>query len=477
MVGGAWPLLVALTPAAERPWISGTSDNSILSLIFGYNGVGRLSGQSGGPGGGGPGGGGGALFGGPTGPFRLLQSALGDQAGWLLGFAVVAGLALLIVSRLRRNDPRTGWLLVVGGAFVSCAVAFSFAQGIFHPYYVSLLAPFTAALVGAGAGLAYSRTSSRTVRWLTPAALAAGALTELIVLSELNGALSWTTPLVIAGVGGSVAWLLLAPGRRLRAALLTIGLGALMIAPAAWAAETLGHAESSTFPVGGAASTARMGPGPGAGGPPGGSLASGGPGGGALASGGPPPGVFGAARGGGFGGPSGAGVGFGPPPGAAAIGGPPRAGAGSTPRGGGAGLGAPIGVGTSTLRALGRYVAAHGGGTIGVSSQGSAAAAILATHADFAGLGGFSGRESSVSTSWLAAEVKAGRLRWIVADNGGDFRAPQDTRQGSRAAISAAEKACRRVVIKTASGSASSSSSTTIYDCLGRANAIAAIKA
>ena len=61
-IGGAWPLLMALTPAADRPWVSGTSDNSILSLIFGYNGLGRLSGQAGGPQafGGGAGGGGGA---------------------------------------------------------------------------------------------------------------------------------------------------------------------------------------------------------------------------------------------------------------------------------------------------------------------------------------------------------------------------------------------------------------------------------
>ena len=49
VVGGAWPLLMGLTPAASRPWISGTSDNSIWSLIFGYNGLGRLDGQAGGP--------------------------------------------------------------------------------------------------------------------------------------------------------------------------------------------------------------------------------------------------------------------------------------------------------------------------------------------------------------------------------------------------------------------------------------------
>src|SRR6202020_2059362 len=50
---------------------------------------------SGGGGAGAGGGFGGNLFGGATGPFRLLQSALGDQAGGLLGFAPVAGLALL----------------------------------------------------------------------------------------------------------------------------------------------------------------------------------------------------------------------------------------------------------------------------------------------------------------------------------------------------------------------------------------------
>src|SRR4051812_29940081 len=101
-VGMAWPLLFLLTPAADRPWVSGTSDNSILSLILGYNGLGRINGQAGGPqalGGGGAGdgfggaggGGAGGVFGGATGPFRLLDSSLGGQAGWLLGFAVGGG--------------------------------------------------------------------------------------------------------------------------------------------------------------------------------------------------------------------------------------------------------------------------------------------------------------------------------------------------------------------------------------------------
>ncbi len=145
--------------------MSGTSDNSVFSLIFEYNGLGRVDGQTGGPGGGG-----GSMFGGSTGPLRLLNSALGGQAGWLLGFALVGGAGRYsLASRLRRADERSGWLIVVGGAFLTAAVLFSAASGIFHPYYVSLLAPFAAALVGAGAAQllerrAAARESSR--RWL-----------------------------------------------------------------------------------------------------------------------------------------------------------------------------------------------------------------------------------------------------------------------------------------------------------------------
>src|SRR4051794_16311781 len=83
----AWPVAVWLTPAADRPWISGTSDNSIWSLIWGYNGVGRLDGQAGGPGGaaGGPGAGaggaGGAPVGGPARPPRPVNEAGGGPGG------------------------------------------------------------------------------------------------------------------------------------------------------------------------------------------------------------------------------------------------------------------------------------------------------------------------------------------------------------------------------------------------------------
>ncbi|MGZ4331860.1 MAG: glycosyltransferase family 39 protein, partial [Solirubrobacteraceae bacterium] len=44
---GWWVALVELWPASARPYIGGSTDNSVLELVFGYNGLGRISGGSG----------------------------------------------------------------------------------------------------------------------------------------------------------------------------------------------------------------------------------------------------------------------------------------------------------------------------------------------------------------------------------------------------------------------------------------------
>jgi 4-amino-4-deoxy-L-arabinose transferase-like glycosyltransferase len=409
-IGGAWPLLVALTPAGSRPWISGTSDNSIWSLIVGYNGLGRIDGQAGGPGGvgAGPGGGGGAgnaLFGDSPGVFRLVGNALGGQAGWLLGLALVGGIGLLVATGLRRS-ARTGWLIAIGGAFLTTAVAFSAAEGIFHPYYMSELAPFTAALVGATVG--HVATRGKHWRWIGAAAIAGGVISELAVLNSTDTLSGLAPLLIIAGLGAAAA-LIAAPSRWRRVALAT-ALITLTIAPASWAVQTLGHATNGTFPAGGSASQ-----GFGGGGGPGGRGGFGGAGNGAP--------------GGGFGGgvPGGAQGGFG----GGATGGT-QGGFGGGQGGAGGGM---FGGDSAALDDVVAYVDAHGGGTIGVSSQSTAASAILASDADVAGLGGFSGRESQMSLSWLADQVEAGKIRWIYTDGGG---LGNDGRTGATDVMSAA---------------------------------------
>jgi hypothetical protein len=413
---------MALTPASQRPWVSGTNDNSILSLIFGYNGVGRLDGQAGGPqvmGGGG----GGGLFGGAAGPLRLLNQALGGQAGWLLGFALVAGVAVLVASRLRRSDPRTGWLIASGGAFLTIAVAFSAAQGIFHPYYVSLLAPFAAVLVGAGIAQLAQRTLA--ARILAPLAVAAGVLCEVKILHDNTGSLTWLPPVLLAGGIGAAAVLANVTRARARVAVLAAALGLLLVAPGAWAVQTLGHATNGTFPAGGPAGTSFDGgraPG-GQGGPPGGFAGRGAPGG--------PGGGFSRGR---------------------APGG-----------GGGGGAGGLFGGDSQGLAAATTYARAHGGGTVAVSSQTGAASPIIASGADVAGIGGFSGRESAVTVRWLADAVGSGRVRWVLTTSGGFGGPGNDSRTGATTALAAVQRSCRAV--SAVSG---------LYDCAGQAAALSA---
>ncbi|HEX3911657.1 MAG TPA: glycosyltransferase family 39 protein [Solirubrobacteraceae bacterium] len=519
VVGGAWPLLVALTPAADRPWISGTSDNSILSLIFEYNGVGRVDGQSGGPGGTA-----GNMFGGETGVLRLLNSALGGQDGWLLGFALVSGLGLLVATRLRRRDPRTGWLLAVGGAFLVTAVLFSAASGIFHPYYVSLLAPFAAALVGAGAAQLLL-TGDRHARLLAPPVLAGGVASELLVLHDYPGQLSWLPPVLIAACVVAGLALLMLRSRQARVAAAVVAMAALLLAPSVWALDTLGHSTTGTFPEGGPANVQSIGSGGGfggrvmpgglgarAGGPPGaggfGSAGAPSTAGGSSATGGPPSAtsasrsgtaqpLFGSGTAAGAGaatGSAGTGSATGAPSGlgggASAGAGLGRGGAGAGGFGGGA-VGAPMGNDSQTQAAL-AYVKQHGGGTIAVSSQSSAASAIIAGGAKVAGIGGFSGRESDVTVAWLAQRVESGAIRWVLAEQTGSFGGggmPGDTRAGSKAAMTAVTKACRKVTLTTSATAASgaagetgsgatgtataaASGGSSLYDCQGQAQAL-----
>jgi len=394
LVGLAWPMLVWLTPAADRPWVSGTSDNSIWSLIFDYNGLGRLDGQAGGPGGM-PGGGGlrggGGVFGGDRGVLRLLDASLGGQAGWLVGMALAGGVALAVLTRLRRSDARTGWLIAAGGAFATTAIAFSAANGIFHPYYVSMLAPFTAVLVGATAGTILNGDAA--ARIVAPIAIAGGVVSELVVIDRAATDERWLIPVIlVAAIVGGAALVARMPGR-VRGVALAAVLGALLIAPASWATDTLGHATSGTFPAGGPASQAM----------------GGGPGGGGFGGGG-----FGA-------------VGFTAP--------------GPSPGGGFGGAGGMFGGNGNLTEAL-AYARSHGGGTVAVSSQQGASEAIIRSGANVAALGGFSGRESQVTVAWLAQQVREGHIRYVLTDGRSGGRR-NDGRVGSSAVMAVVEQVGR----------------------------------
>jgi hypothetical protein len=172
-------------------------------------------------------------------------------------------------------------------------------------------------------------------------------------------------------------------------------------------------------------------------------------------------------------------AGGGAAPGPAGASGPEAGAGGFAPRGG-SGFGGPGAFGgEGSLTSVLSYVRAHGGGTIAVSSQSSAASAIIRNGADVAGIGGFSGRESYVSVSWLAAEIRAGRIRWVVGSEqsgpalGGGFagRLPGDDRTGARTALAAVARACRAAALPSSSAG-STTAGASLYDCRGRAAAL-----
>lgn len=244
VVGLAWPVAVWLTPAKSRPWISGTDDNSIWSLMFGYNGMGRVAGQAGWVRGSVQK----DVFAGYRSPFRLINESLGTQIGWFLGLAVVVGLTLLVMTRLRRNNPHTGWLLAVGGSALTVAFIFTVAGGIFHPYYVSFLGPFVACLVGAAFFVFDAKR--RKLRLVGAIAIVAGFMTEMKILHD-SALLNWFVP-ILALVGLTLSVMLIfARSGHVRKAVIGTALVVLLLVPAYWSVLTTGNPGDGTFPYGG----------------------------------------------------------------------------------------------------------------------------------------------------------------------------------------------------------------------------------
>ena len=259
LAGGWWIAIVSLWPAASRPYIGGSQDNSILELTLGYNGFGRLNGNETGSVGGGGGGGWGA-----TGLFRLFNSEIGGQIAWLLPAAMVLGVAALWVGR--RHAPPTrrrvraaltlwlGWLLVTG-------LTFSFMAGIFHAYYTVALAPAVAALVGIGAWQLWERRSSLLATSVLGFSIAMTAVLGWYLLGRADGFVPWLRWIVlvvglVAAVGVSLAGHL---PRRVAIGAALLALVASLGGPTAYAVNTASSAHTGSIPSAGPSTGGGMG--------------------------------------------------------------------------------------------------------------------------------------------------------------------------------------------------------------------------
>ena len=417
---GWWVAVVALIPAADRPYVGGSQNNSILNLIFGYNGFGRLTGNESGSVVGG-GGAGSAGQWGPTGLTRLFNPQFGNMMSWLLPGALLMGAALLVFTvRARRTDHERAALLLWGGALVGSGLVISLSQGIIHPYYTVALAPPLAALTGIGAVGLWQRRSRWTARVCLAAALMATSIWGFVLLDRTP---QWFPALrfvvMVAGILGSLAilalpWLRHTP--RLAVALVAgLGLGAALVTPLFSTVATAAMPHSGAIP----AVTPT---------PAGGSGFGGGfPGGGRH---------FAA---GGFPGFRGGRTGTGTSPGGGGFGGGFTGGGGAFPGGGtGTGTGGLPGGGFSRTR----FGGAGGGGFLNGSSSSpaltkllkadasrytwvaatvnsnSAAGYQLASDEPIMAIGGFNGTDPAPTLAQFEKYVAEGKIHYFIAGGG-----------------------------------------------------------
>jgi 4-amino-4-deoxy-L-arabinose transferase-like glycosyltransferase len=305
----SWSLAVDLTPAAQRPYVGGSVDNSEFQLEFGYNGFGRVGGQQGGPGTsttvrftkpelyplmrpgvnmpasaaersyfaaqrGKPAAPKPAAptpaapkptgrqrptdaiaFGGARSPWRIFGTGLGDQAGWIVPLALIGMLGLLLAVRRRwRDDRRTAGLFVLGGWFLVELAVLDFSAGIVHPYYASALGPGLAAMVGAGAvAIACFVRSDDHRRAMTGFVLAVVAVVstvaiQLVLIHREDDPLWWRIPLVALCLLALVAIPLL---RRRAPWALGVAVVALLVAPMAYSFSVWLAPVDGTFPTAG----------------------------------------------------------------------------------------------------------------------------------------------------------------------------------------------------------------------------------
>ena len=392
---GWWVAIVELIPASMRPYIGGSQDNSFLSVTFGYNGLGRLSGSEVG-----------SVGGGQRGPgsgtesiTRLFTQTIGGQISWLLPTAallLIAGLAFR--GRRPRTDLRRAAYVVWGGWLLVTGLVFSLMAGIFHEYCTVALAPAIAALVGMGACEAWDRRTHWAGRGVLAAAAGTAAGMGFWLLGRTTAYGGWLRWSVLV-VGFAAALLLLLTDRLPRfATAVTVGgaVAAALAGPTAYAVTTV------TTPHTGSIVTA----GPNTGGP--GGMGRGGVPGGGMPRGGFPGGAPGGLAGG--------------MPGGMPPGGFPGGSGQTGGRAGANGMGGLLNASTPSaevVAALRAEASSYRWAAATVGSQ-NAAGLQLGSGEPVMPIGGFNGSDPSPTLDEFKGYVASGDIHYFLG--GGGFR-------------------------------------------------------
>ena len=310
-VSFSWALLVDSIPPEARPFVGSSRDNTVMELVIGHNGAARLGQIAG-------------LIGldwqrgrpatdrssppgktpptppspptasnapaagfrdetGAPGIGRLFNRQLAGQIAWFLPAALLSALAIAwsggtLWPLTHRRQALVLWVVWL----LPQAVFFSYA-GLFHRYYLEMMAPAIAALLGGGLISAWQdyraalidlpddsgrrRVVAEIKGWLLPAVVLLALITQLAILNLFPGWQTWLGYLVggwtLIALLGLVGLRLVAPALRGRQGVTGAELGnfsrwlsaagilSLMIIPAAWSLTPLIYGGESGLPFAG----------------------------------------------------------------------------------------------------------------------------------------------------------------------------------------------------------------------------------
>lgn len=190
---------------------------------------------------------------GQAGYLRLFQTPLAKEMSWLLPFGLFS-LVLLVASgklSLPLSSAAHKGVILWGGWLVTCLVFFS-AASYFHTYYLAMLAPPLAALVGAGFSTLWAMKERNAARAALLLLCAAGGTLafELYLVKAYGATTGWLlVPVllfVLAAVGGLITIFNHTCSTSASRLLSAAALATMLIIPGWWSYQTVLATDANT---------------------------------------------------------------------------------------------------------------------------------------------------------------------------------------------------------------------------------------
>lgn len=248
--GGWWMTIVELTPAANRPYIGGSTTNSILELTLDYNGLARFLRFSPDPQGGG------AAAQGSVSEYdggfsRLFNANFAPEGAWLLFGAATCSLALILLWQQAGGSRRAKALICCGVLWLLTAfIVLSFMGTMTHTYYVFSIAAPMAVVVALGTRLLWSQRQRIVPRCLGAVLLAGNGYVAARIFQYSDAWGAWPAALLGVTLLAVAGWLYAGP-RHFERLTLAMVVVALVLGPLATDVITLPKAHSGTNPLSG----------------------------------------------------------------------------------------------------------------------------------------------------------------------------------------------------------------------------------